>query len=71
MTGKIKFFDWKKGFGFIAGDDGKDYFVGYGGMIKMSKARTNQKVQVNEPVIFDIVPGDEKGPIAINVTRPE
>lgn len=49
MTGKIKFFDWKKGFGFIAGDDGKDYFVGYGGMIKMSK----------------------KGPIAINVTRPE
>ena len=40
-------------------------------MIKMPKARTNRKVETNEPVIFDVVPGDEKGPIAINVTRPE
>ena len=28
-TGKIKWFNEKKGFGFITGDDGKDIFVHY------------------------------------------
>ena len=28
-TGKIKWFNEKKGFGFITGDDGKDVFVHY------------------------------------------
>ena len=27
MKGKVKFFDQEKEFGFITGDDGKDYFV--------------------------------------------
>ena len=27
MDGKVKFFDETKGFGFIAGDDSKEYFV--------------------------------------------
>ena len=27
MKGKVKFFDHEKEFGFITGDDGKDYFV--------------------------------------------
>jgi len=27
MKGKVKFFNQKKGFGFVTGEDGKDYFV--------------------------------------------
>lgn len=27
IKGKVKWFDVAKGYGFIAGDDGKDYFV--------------------------------------------
>lgn len=27
IEGTVKWFDVKKGFGFIAGDDGQDYFV--------------------------------------------
>lgn len=27
MIGKVKFFNYEKGFGFIAGSDGIDYFV--------------------------------------------
>ncbi|MBI2152058.1 cold-shock protein, partial [Candidatus Woesearchaeota archaeon] len=32
MEGKVKFFNRVKGFGFITGDDGKDYFVHHTGL---------------------------------------
>ena len=32
MEGKVKFFNRVKGFGFITGDNGKDYFVHYSGI---------------------------------------
>lgn len=62
MKGTVKFFNEKKGFGFIGGDDGKDYFVYYRDIKK-----PGFKVLVDgEKVSFEAGVG-EKGPIARNV----
>lgn len=29
MSGRVKFYSRKKGYGFISGDDGRDYFLSY------------------------------------------
>lgn len=62
MTGKCKWFDEKKGFGFITGDDGSDVFVHYSGIIGMEF----RKLAIAEPVEYDIVECD-KGVKAVNV----
>lgn len=60
MKGKVKFFNAMKGFGFVAGEDGKEYFV--------HKTGLKEGVVINEgdAVTFDVVQGD-KGPKADNV----
>jgi len=62
MKGKIKFFNEGKGFGFIAADDGKEYFVHQSGL------KENFIPRENDPVEFDVVDGD-RGPKAANVVR--
>ena len=37
LTGRVKFFNEQKGFGFIAGDDGKDIFVHKSGTLDIIK----------------------------------
>lgn len=61
MKGKVKFFNEQKQFGFIAGEDGKEYFV--------HKTALNPGVSIAEgsDVTFDVVQGD-KGPKAGNVS---
>ena len=63
MNGIVKEYDKQKGFGFILGEDGGDYFVhvyGLGPKLKKSGLRVGQRVS------FDI-DFDMKGDKAINV----
>ncbi len=60
MKGKVKFFNEMKGFGFIAADDGKEYFVHQTGL------KEGVNLHENDAVTFDIAEGD-RGPKAENV----
>ena len=53
MKGKVKFFNENKGFGFIAGEDGKDYFVHQSGL------KAGVTVRENDAVEFAEVQGDK------------
>jgi len=52
MEGKVKFFNGRKGFGFITGEDGKDYFVHFSALPRGIKLFTEDKVSF-EPVEGD------------------
>ena len=65
-NGFVKWFDAKKGYGFIRIDDEQDVFVHYSAIQgeDFKSLRENQKVE------FDVVKG-QKGPQAMNVTIEE
>lgn len=63
MTGKVKWFDGKKGYGFITAENGKEIFVHYSGIVKEGFKSLNEGQQVE----FEIGNG-AKGEQAINVT---
>ncbi|WP_340112356.1 cold shock domain-containing protein [Maribellus sp. FJH33] len=61
MEGTVKWYDSVKGYGFIQGDDNKDYFV----------HRTGVKddvfsLEAGQSVVFEVKDG-EKGPVAFDV----
>ena len=60
--GKVKWFNPRKGYGFIATDDGQDVFVHYANVVGDGYKTLTE----GESVSFDIVEG-EKGPRAENV----
>lgn len=62
MTGTVKWFNELKGFGFVTGDDGKDYFVHFSGI----KSEGFKTLKEGQKVSFDLNEGD-KGPQAVNV----
>lgn len=64
FTGIVKWFNEKKGFGFIQRDDGDDVFVHYSA-IQTDGFKT---LHEGEKVTFDIIEGD-KGVRAANVTK--
>lgn len=61
-TGRVKWFNEKKGYGFISQDDGEDVFVHYTAI----QARGFRTLHEGQKVRFDIVQGP-KGPQAANV----
>jgi CspA family cold shock protein len=63
-SGKVKWFDNKKGFGFIELDAGKDVFVHHTAITGPGYKTLNE----GETVSFEVVDGD-KGPKAQNVQR--
>jgi cold shock protein len=62
MNGTVKFFNEGKGFGFIAGEDGKEYFVHQTGLGE------GVSLNENDAVTFDVEEGD-RGPKAVNVVK--
>ncbi len=62
MKGTVKFFNDMKGFGFIAAEDGKEYFVHQSGI------QEGVTLQENDSVTFDVEQGD-RGPKAVNVNK--
>lgn len=61
MVGKVKFFNTRKGFGFVNAD-GKDYFFHWSA-IKMDGYK---KLKTDETVSFDLSNND-KGECAVNL----
>jgi len=60
MEGTVKWFNGQKGFGFVQGEDGKDYFVHF------SAVPEDVRLNEGDKVTFDVVE-TEKGVQAQNV----
>lgn len=63
-SGKVKWFDNKKGFGFIAEDGGQDVFVHHTSII----GEGYKTLEEGESVTFEVMPSD-RGLKAQNVQR--
>ncbi len=62
MTGKVKWFNAEKGYGFITSEDGKDVFAHFS-QIQKDGFKT---LEEGEAVSFDVTEG-QKGPQASNI----
>ena len=63
MTGKVKWFNAQKGYGFIIREDGTDVFVHYADIVSGNKFKT----LANDAVVAFDIETVEKGMKAINV----
>lgn len=64
MKGTVKWFNAKKGFGFISDEEGKDVFVHFSAL----NMEGFKVLEDGDSVEFDVIDG-EKGPQAANVTK--
>lgn len=63
VTGKVKWFNQIRGFGFITADDGTEAFVHNGDIEDASKS-----LDEGQPVTFEMTQGP-KGPKAVHVRK--
>ena len=63
MKGKVKWFDSKKGYGFITSENGKEIFVHFSGIA----AKGFKSLYEGQTVEFEVANG-AKGAQAVNVT---
>ena len=63
-TGKVKWFNAKKGYGFICDEDGADVFVHFSAL----NMEGFKVLEEGDTVEYEVVDG-EKGPLAANVTK--
>lgn len=63
-NGTVKWFDDRKGYGFIEQEDGTDVFIHHSGI----NATGFKSLSEGDRVTYDVEQG-KKGPAAINVTR--
>ena len=63
-TGKVKWFNAKKGYGFICYEDGTDVFVHFSAL----NMEGFKALEEGDTVEYEVVDG-EKGPQAANVTK--
>jgi CspA family cold shock protein len=63
-TGKVKWFNAEKGFGFIQQEDGNDVFVHYSAI----QGEGFKTLEEGQSVSFDVEEG-QRGPQAVNVQK--
>lgn len=64
MNGTVKWFDTRKGYGFIVGDDGQDYFVHY----SQIQAEGYKTLHTDERVSFTVSSDASGRPVATCVS---
>ena len=64
MTGKVKWFNAEKGYGFITCEDGREVFVHYTAIVQDGY----KSLDANQEVEFEVTEGD-KGPQAVDVKK--
>lgn len=64
MTGKVKWFNAEKGYGFITGDDGKEVFVHFSAI----NGQGYKTLDEEQAVSYDVTEGP-RGLQATNVTK--
>ena len=64
MKGTVKWFNAEKGYGFITGEDGTDYFAHY----SQIQSEGYKSLDQGQAVSFEVVNG-EKGPQATSIVK--